>query len=97
VGSSQSALDAVLGALESQPWPLQSRFTVRRDGPCAAFLCNRSGAQTIVRELDHGELEVIYEHALHAVTHKTVSQEAAVRLLLAILAREQLGSVEPLR
>jgi hypothetical protein len=47
-----------------------------------------------IRDLDGGVVEVVYEHALHEVTRERLAPEAAVRLLLAVLDRDQFGRVE---
>jgi hypothetical protein len=95
VGSKVSALEAVLHALESQPWPLQSRFTIHRNRKSATL--ERNGMQATIRETGDGQIGVAYDHALHEVTREQVSPEAAVRLLVMLLdnfERKQMGRVE---
>jgi hypothetical protein len=86
------ALDVVLGVLQSQPWPVRCRFTVCRDGNRATV--DRGGMQAVVREVDDGRVEVVYEHALHEATHERLAPEAAARLLLAVMQRERLCRVD---
>lgn len=85
------ALDRVLGLLGAQPRPVRSRFTLRRDG--TGVVVQRGGMQAVAREIGNGQVEVLYEHALHETTWERVSPEVAARLLLAVMQREQLCRV----
>ena len=85
-------LDTVLRILESQPWAVRCRFTIRRDGRSATIY--KGKVDVVVREMKDGEIEVIYEHAIHEITRERVSPEVAARLLLALIKRDALGRVE---
>jgi hypothetical protein len=86
------AIEVVLDILAAQPWSVRSRFIVRRESRHATV--QRGALHASIRELDGGAVEVIYEHALHAVTRERVAPEVAAQLLLAVLQRERLMRVE---
>lgn len=85
-------IDEVISVLESQPWAVQRRFAVRRDGPRATL--HRGGMQAGLREVGDGTVEVAYAHAPHEVTRVRVGPESAAQLLLAVRRRERLVRVE---
>jgi hypothetical protein len=87
-----AALDRVLGLLEAQPWSVRCRFTVRREE--RRLTVQRGSMHAVAREVAGGQVEVVYEHALHEATRERVSPEVAVRLLLAVVGRERLCRVE---
>ena len=88
------SLDAVLGLLESQPWPVRCRFTARRTGRRATVAIHRAGNQVGLLEHDDGTVEVVYEHALHQVTRERVSAGVATQLVLALVQADRLIRVE---
>ncbi len=86
------ALDVMLSLLAAQPWSMRCRFTLRHNDRGVTVYCG--AMQATARAVAEGQIEVVYEHALHEATRERVSPEVAARLLLAILQRDRLCRVE---
>ena len=80
-----SPLEIMLGLLNVQPWAVRCKYVIER---AEKHVTIQSGArQFVARELDGGQIELLYEVALHEVTRERLAPEAAAMRVLEILQR----------
>ena len=81
-------LDETIRLLDGQPSSLQQLFRVRRSPQGATV--HRAGMQAQIRESGDAFVEVAYEHAPHEQTRERLLPAEAVRLLMAVIQRDNL-------
>jgi len=80
-----SALETMLGLLNAQAWELRCQIVIHKAEKHATM--RRGATQVVARELPDGQIELMYEVALHEVTRQQLAPELAAKRALEILRR----------
>jgi hypothetical protein len=79
------ALKIMTGLLNAQPWPVRCKYIIHIEEKHVTI---QAGAkQFVARELDGGQVELLYEIALHEANRERLFPELAAKRVLEILQR----------
>ena len=80
-----TALDLMLGLLNAQPWAVRRQIAIHQAEKHVTM--HRGATQVVARELPDGQIELLYEVALHQATREHLVPELAAKRALEILRR----------
>jgi len=80
-----SALESMLGLLNAEPWSVRCQIAIHKAEKHITM--HRGATQVVARELPDGQIELLYEVALHEVTRERLAPQLAAKRALEILRR----------
>jgi hypothetical protein len=75
----------MLGLLNAEPWNVRSQIAIHKAEKHVTM--RRGATQVVARELPDGQIELLYEVALHEVIRQQLVPELAAKRALEILRR----------